>query len=134
VPNTTPTPKDKDKEKENNIYRQFAHLKLTQEEFEKLNENYTKEAIDEILDNIENYKKNKDYTSLYLTANNWLKKASGKQTLVKKYDFASMTHNELIDLRIETKGAIQPELRKYNYRLNAQVEVGANIKQSSYYM
>lgn len=56
-----------------NIYRAFKHLKLTLEEFEKLREQYTKEEIDFTLDKIENYKLNKNYTSLYLTANNWLK-------------------------------------------------------------
>ena len=63
-----------EKELEENIYRKFKHLSITVKDFEKLNETYTKEAIDDILDNIENYKKNKDYTNLYLTAKNWLKK------------------------------------------------------------
>jgi hypothetical protein len=47
---------ESESESEENIYRQFKHLILTQEEFNKLNEKYTKEAIDNILDNIENYK------------------------------------------------------------------------------
>jgi len=56
------------------IYRSFKHLCLYQSEFDKLFMNYTKEEIDTTLDAIENHKNNKNYTSLYLTANTWLKK------------------------------------------------------------
>ena len=57
-----------------NIYRAFAHLCLSEDEFKKLNADYSKEVIDEVLDEIENYKQNKKYKSLFLTAKNWLKK------------------------------------------------------------
>lgn len=62
--------KDKDK-----VYRQFKHLKIEKEEFDKLiSAGFNKEQVDGILDSIENYAKNKNYTSLYLTAIKWLKK------------------------------------------------------------
>jgi hypothetical protein len=66
---------DKNKKNEENIYRRFAHLCLTQDEFEGLKINWTEEQINEILDQIENYAKNKAYKSLNLTAQNWLKKS-----------------------------------------------------------
>ena len=61
-------------EKEEIIYRKFNHLKITIKDFERLNEIYNKDDIDMVLNNIENYKNNKNYTSLYLTSLNWLKK------------------------------------------------------------
>ena len=63
-----PLPKEK-------YYRKFAHLKLTQKEFDKLIEDgFTKSQIDNTLDSIENYRKNTSYKSLNLTLRKWLKK------------------------------------------------------------
>jgi hypothetical protein len=60
--------------KGNGAYRKFAHLEISQSDFHKLiDAGFSKEKIDDIIDRIENYKLNKNYTSLYLTANNWLK-------------------------------------------------------------
>ena len=70
------TDNDNDNDNDNvlHIYRKFNHLKLTVQEFDKLRVDYSVIQIDNVLDNIENFKSNKNYSSLYLTAKNWLKR------------------------------------------------------------
>jgi len=77
----TPKQQVEEKVKEKDTYRRFAHLSMSLEQFKKLEENYTKEQIDCVCDAIQNFKKNTNYKSLYLTAKNWLKKEQTKQEL-----------------------------------------------------
>jgi len=66
-----------DKEDEiidNTIVHSFLHLSINQTELNKLKDKYSEEDIFDCFDKIENYKDNKKYKSLYLTANTWLKK------------------------------------------------------------
>ena len=65
------------------IYMSFKHLSITKAECIRLNDNYTKEQIDTVLDSIQNYKGNSKYVSLYLTAKNWLKKEHGENGRAK---------------------------------------------------
>ena len=64
-----------------NIYRSFAHLSLSVEDYKKLTKDYTDEQIDEVLDAIENFSGNKKYKSLYLTVKNWIKDKPKKNEL-----------------------------------------------------
>ncbi len=56
------------------IYKSFAHLSMSVEQFKKLNADYSEQQINSVLESIENFKQNTKYKSLYLTAKNWLKK------------------------------------------------------------
>jgi len=57
------------------VYRSFAHLSISIEENKKLlTSGYRQSEIDGIYNNIENFKKNTNYNSLYLTSINWLKR------------------------------------------------------------
>jgi hypothetical protein len=65
-----------------NVYRRFAHLSLSFQEYDKLAETWNEDQINTTLDEIENYKKNNQYKSLFLTTKKWLGKnfPNGKHT------------------------------------------------------
>lgn len=68
-------------------YRSFKHLSVTVEENQKLlDKGYSQAQVDSVYDSIENYAKNKNYTSLYLTANKWLKKEYGEPAEKQKQE------------------------------------------------
>lgn len=70
---------DNNEKKEKNIYRAFDHLSISIDDFNTLNNQYTKGQIDEILDDIENFNGNTRYKSLKITARNWLKRKYPEQ-------------------------------------------------------
>jgi predicted phage replisome organizer len=66
---------DKELDTRKEVYRKFDHLTLYIDEYKRIiEEGYTKQEIDSMLDSIENYKKNTSYKSLNLTLKKWLKK------------------------------------------------------------
>lgn len=67
--------KEEEKEQDVNIYRKFSHLSLSYSEKDNLVHEFGEKEVQDILDQIENYKGNKKYKSLYLTAKSWLKKS-----------------------------------------------------------
>jgi hypothetical protein len=86
------------KETNKQVYRSFKHLSISFEEIDKLKKDWTIEQIDTVLDSIENYKKNKNYTSLYLTSLNWLKRDyPKKQDLDEGVEFKFNIYLEVIN-------------------------------------
>jgi hypothetical protein len=59
--------------KKKDIYITAQNLTLTKAEYEKLVDQYGKSAVDSKIEYARNYKKLKNYVSLYKTLNNWLK-------------------------------------------------------------
>ena len=65
---------------DSDIHRSFAHLSISKKEYQKLCNDHGGDNTDMILDQIENYKANKKYKSLYLTAKNWLRRIPKDET------------------------------------------------------
>jgi hypothetical protein len=61
------------------LYRKINHLSITQTDAKKLITLYGKDNLDNILDQIENYNKNKKYKNLFITAKNWLNKQKNEK-------------------------------------------------------
>ena len=88
-------------EKNIDIYRAFAHLKISVEDFNKLRKHWTKEQIDDTIDAVENWKKNTTKNSLYLTARNWLKK-----------EFPIIDDKQLVESTSERSARLMAEHKK----------------------
>lgn len=86
--------------KEEPVYKKFAHLSISVSENQKLIEaGYTQYEIDRTYRSIENYAKNKNYKSLYITASNWLERDFGKRTTLDNKPPAKPIHEQIEEMR-----------------------------------
>jgi DNA-binding transcriptional regulator YhcF (GntR family) len=78
------------------IFRKFKHLEISNNEVGKLKSiGYSQDQIDTVLNSIENHKKNTSYSSLYLTAINWLKRSHPEITYRSETGDKPMTDEEI---------------------------------------
>jgi len=77
---TTREERKKDKKDKEDIFITVQHLSITESEYKKLELEYTKELLDNKIEYALNYARLKNYKSLYLTLNNWLKADKKKAT------------------------------------------------------
>lgn len=66
------------------IHTSIKHLTISNINYNKLVKEYGEKKVKEIFEQIENYKGNKKYNSLYLTAKNWLKREATNDTDKKR--------------------------------------------------
>lgn len=93
--NATALPLENANENINSIikYKEFAHLYLTVDEFNRLiKDGFTKDEIDATCDAIENFKNNHKYNSLNLTLRNWIKADRAKNP-IKQTNSVGMGRN-----------------------------------------
>ncbi len=97
-------------------YRVIKHLKISNEEIEKLKLSYSIEQINSVLDDIENYPKNKNYTSLYLTACKWLKK--NKVSVTSEHEwFLPWFNNARLKLNLSNNYTMSDKIKNNLYNL-----------------
>ena len=65
---------EKEKGEEQDVYREYKHLSICIRDWNKLVNQFGEDKTEEYINRVINYKGNKKYNSLYLTALNWLKK------------------------------------------------------------
>lgn len=104
-----------------NIYASFDHLKITDKEFEKLiKAGFNKNQIDTVIGRIQNYAKNKNYKSLYLTSLDWLKRDFKQvQTPATDFDLDSITDEKFYLIYDHYKVPVQLE---YQYTKKQIIE------------
>lgn len=103
------------KTKKNNIHTSFAHLKITNDEFDKLlNLGYTEFDIINIFEKIENYKQNTKYKSLYLTSKNWLEKEKSSAKKEKETEPIVIGRQSMstVQKNMDMSGVVNPWLEK----------------------
>jgi hypothetical protein len=69
---------DNGHDKEEKYYLKFAHLKITNENHNKLVNKFGLKKVEQIYLDIKNYRKNTNYKDLYLTSLKWLNKEKSK--------------------------------------------------------
>ena len=105
----------------NSNYRTIKHLKISNDEVDKLKLSYPIEQINSVLDDIENYPKNKNYTSLYLTASKWLKKNKKEVTYEHEW-FLPWFNNARLKLNLSNDYTMSDKIKNNLYLLKDKTQ------------
>lgn len=86
--------KDKDKDKDKDIYRAFAHLSISVDDYNRqIDKGWTTEQIDNTLDAIYNFRGNTKYKDLNLLLQNWLRREYKAPSKKDKYTLPKNSHH-----------------------------------------
>jgi len=109
------------------VYKAFDHLSISTEENDKLVKlGYSQNEIDNIYDKIQNFKKNTNYNSLYLTALNWLKREFPNRKTIDEKETLYNYHAEGFGMQYRKT---ERELRRDKIACQGKITQLTEIKQ-----
>jgi hypothetical protein len=117
--------REREREINKDVYLSFDHLSITVDEYQKLISVYTQQQVNDIFDDIRNYKNNKSYKSLYLTAKKWLKKLPAQTETSEEnkinFDILLKYFNDTVKPKVIINKIPESVQRRFNELVNSGI-------------